>query len=79
MYLDKSLERRLHATPTANVNEGAPLMAICNACRYCEGIALCQAMELGFNSDNLDYLANLVTTVDRATTIANTRRLMNSS
>ena len=47
---------------TANVNEGARLMAICNACRYCEGhCAVFQAMELRleFNSDNLDYLANL--------------------
>ena len=59
-------------------------MAICNACRgYCEGrhCAVFQAMELRleFNSTISTIWQTFVTTVDRATTIANTRRLMNSS
>jgi citrate/tricarballylate utilization protein len=42
--------------------EGARLMTICNACRYCEGLcAVFPAMELrrGFATADLDYLANL--------------------
>ena len=47
---------------TDKTTEAARVMTICNACRYCEGhCAVFQAMELRleFNSDTLDYLANL--------------------
>ena len=47
---------------TDRVKEAERVMTICNACRYCEGhCAVFQGMELRleFNSDNLDYLANL--------------------
>ena len=47
---------------TDKTAEAARVMSICNACRYCEGhCAVFQAMELRleFNSDTLDYLANL--------------------
>lgn len=44
------------------IKEGERLMAICNACRYCEGFcAVFPAMErrLTFNEADLHYLANL--------------------
>ena len=44
------------------VEEGARQMAICNACRYCEGYcAVFPAMErrLDFATGDLNYLANL--------------------
>jgi citrate/tricarballylate utilization protein len=42
--------------------EGARILTICNACRYCEGYcAVFPAMERrqGFGAEDLDYLANL--------------------
>ncbi|MGE3844414.1 MAG: tricarballylate utilization protein TcuB, partial [Vicinamibacterales bacterium] len=44
------------------VREGARLLTICNACRYCEGYcAVFVAMErrLTFESGDVAYLANL--------------------
>ncbi len=44
------------------IDEGARIMGICNACRYCEGhCALFKAMtlRLEFNAETLDYLSNL--------------------
>ena len=44
------------------VSEGARIMTICNACRYCEGYcAVFPAMErrLSFTADDLQYLADL--------------------
>ncbi|WP_025772000.1 tricarballylate utilization 4Fe-4S protein TcuB [Thioalkalivibrio sp. HK1] len=46
----------------ALIDEGARVMSICNACRYCEGhCALFKAMtsRLEFNAETLDYLSNL--------------------
>jgi citrate/tricarballylate utilization protein len=48
--------------PAANLQEAARLMAICNACRYCEGLcAVFPAMEMRrtFATADLTYLANL--------------------
>ena len=63
MYLDELQEARLPIMrSTDKITEAARVMTICNACRYCEGhCAVFQAMELRleFNSDTLDYLANL--------------------
>ena len=63
MYLDELQEARLPIMrSTDKTTEAARVMTICNACRYCEGhCAVFQAMELRleFNSDTLDYLANL--------------------
>jgi citrate/tricarballylate utilization protein len=47
---------------SAAATEGARIMQICNACRYCEGYcAVFPAMErrLDFDADSLAYLANL--------------------
>ena len=47
---------------TEAIVEARRLMAICNACRYCEGYcAVFPAMELrrGFAAGDLSYLANL--------------------
>jgi len=48
--------------PLQLIEEGQRLMAICNACRYCEGFcAVFPAMErrLAFNEADIHYLANL--------------------
>jgi len=52
--------RSILLTPAQS--EGARVMSICNACRYCEGYcAVFPAMErrLDFHAADLDYLANL--------------------
>jgi citrate/tricarballylate utilization protein len=48
--------------PLALLDDGARVMRICNACRYCEGFcAVFPAMErrLAFDQKDLNYLANL--------------------
>ena len=48
--------------PTEALREADRVMAICNACRYCEGVcAVFPAMEMrrAFTTGDLDYLANL--------------------
>jgi citrate/tricarballylate utilization protein len=58
----RSAEFGGHRPPLKLIEEGQRLMAICNACRYCEGFcAVFPAMErrLTFNEADIDYLANL--------------------
>lgn len=49
-----------HSTPA--MTEADRLMAVCNSCRYCEGLcAVFPAMELkrSFSDEDLNHLANL--------------------
>jgi citrate/tricarballylate utilization protein len=57
-----SVDIPLRSIPLTLVEEGAQVMRICNACRYCEGFcAVFPAMErrLAFSEQDLNYLANL--------------------